>query len=1282
MRYTLAVLLLLIIQAQASAAAFVRPWENESWVASNPNIFTFGRQYWWNQGELEKTLDSARLEGMARLGAEGSASGAIGDAAESADKARQDMDGCGAEIFLALGYLPAYPSMALLSVMSNSSACMKYRADWISATDSTLIAAEESLESAGAEIGLAREEYERMRFAGLCRENYTGAGSKDCVLLDGAFLAVDNNISEGDYGKYALARQYALALSGNLSGPVPDLSNAAIIVGLVWGEDGVVQSFRGLKNRSRDALADADSAYQGSIKAAALGRQLSDEGMDSLKREGAAVISRAPSGYPSGGPGSIRERFSALQDEAVRLESVLSAAKSSYLSITRGGYLADAVSGAGFAEDGYAALASDISALNEDARRVVDDQRDEAQSEIDRTGKYLGSAKAGQESSGLYDEAVASFGSAEGKTRLGDRFTLYLQAASLARAARSAGTFEEDVGTGQSLENLSALVRLAEKDGINVMAEKESLTLIPSLPLSQQAAAATACTEAILSKARIKYEDSLLGQGGRIRDKISLAGPEAADLQTDLDNLERGMVGREGLILPDALGRLSSLAADYSELEAEVDAYMAGIVGNAMSVRAYPLVAPVALDEPAEIRLDAVLANSRPYNTTHATALIRMDRAVGFLYSDIIEGREGVESVNSADGGNALSVVFGHIGPYETKRVVFSRKSVIAHTVSETADAEGLGGGKAAVTRSIGFTLDMDAGPIELPPGMESGLVDGLPPTRQLAAGEHTLSAEYVAADAYKESVENVRAYPIGINSRVEYDVRISPTMDIGCVPVFLDSENGTRISSFSVVMATGESLKSKARVSDTQYSVNACGLKAGRDAVLKVSYLVEDTESYVRERLENMSGIALGDEAESLLSQARQEAAAGNSTRALELIESAVAAFRAKEKEDEKLGERAAALEKGLRDELAVLDAALNMTNATSGFTQKISARKAELQRVLSESGPLNLSEKVLVLSKTDAGWLQKELSAFKKDAYAEYSGLRERYALAGNSGTPVEFLQFEEDFRRFESGGRLEYAVACISSLERAEAAVQGAEAASLAAKSAFKSIFETAQEDTRDTLDRYLRQAAAAKGTEYSSQFSESESRVKAYISDAEDAVDGEPGVFMLRMDAMNKSRLRMERTLEALRNETDARIAMLESLVAAADMAPEAKSAASSELESARQMASAGEYVNALRALGALSKEMDAQRKPESGGVLVMGVSALAVLAAVGVYLSRQNGGKKELRRLTSFSKPVPPQHPRSGHAQPDNQHRSPPSPGQPQQAQIKIQGALAQEKNVK
>jgi hypothetical protein len=129
-------------------------------------------------------------------------------------------------------------------------------------------------------------------------------------------------------------------------------------------------------------------------------------------------------------------------------------------------------------------------------------------------------------------------------------------------------------------------------------------------------------------------------------------------------------------------------------------------------------------------------------------------------------------------------------------------------------------------------------------------------------------------------------------------------------------------------------------------------------------------------------------------------------------------------------------------------------------------------------------------------------------------------------------------------------------------------------------------------------------------------------------------------------------------------------MLESIIAAGEMAPEARSAARSELESARQMASAGEYVNALRALGALSKEIDAQKKPESGGVIVMGVSALAVLAAIGVYLSRQNGGKKELRRLPSFSKPASPHHPRAGEAQQGPHQQAPHSPGQ---ARIAPQG---------
>ncbi len=1234
MRLTLVLALLALLPI--SAAEFSRPWENESWVSSNPNIWTFGKSYWWNLPEFQKTLDGARLVETSRLELGDTAASHVFAAKTSYEKAEKDLDICTATILLSLGYFPINPCMAFVSVFANSSGCLSYRSDWISTADSMLLATEYSIESADEEVSVARADFERMRFAGLCDDNYTGPGSGSCAELIGAFRSVDNNIMEGDYGKYALMTDYSQALEQGLQSQIPDISASASILGLVWGEDGVMDSFRHAQNLTRKAVSEAETGYLQGLASAQSRKQLAEKGMVKLEDDGVVDITRASSGFTSGGTGSITDRYASLKEESRRLDSSLAESKVAHSRSLDRGYLAGAISGIEAAEDGYSSLLQGIEGLGQDARAAVEEQKEEAETELSRAEKCLASGGVGREGYALYDEAAASFDSAGSAGTLGGRFERYSKAAALARSACDAKSYDDELDDLASLAYLKTLIELAEKDQINVASEKESIKLIPSLPPSMRGDAARDSVDSITSKARLRYEEGLLSSRKRILDKLSLAGPGPADLFTDLADCEAGLIGEDGLALPDSIGHLKKLGADYAQLEETIDAYMNDIVGNAMSTHADPLITSVRLDMPAEIMLDAVMSNPRPYNATSVNAFISMDSPAQFVYNDISEGKDGVESVRSADGGRSIVLVLASVGPFETKRVVFRKESVLAHTISSSSSAAGLGDGKASVDGRIDFELEMDVNSLELPEDFEGGQIDGMPPNRLLSAGKHAVVYGKVVLDAYNETVENIKVNRIGTNSKVEYDVRIAPAMDLDSVPVFLSSVNDSRITAFSVVCISGEPVREKARISDTQYSAKVAGLKQGKDAVLRVSYSIEDTESFVRERLSSMEGLDMGPSANELLGQAKLQAAAGNFSEALTFIEKAVAAAQQQEKEDAKMKERSDTLEKSIRDELGLLDAALSSTNSSSPLMQKLSTRRAELQRILAEAGGLNQGEKTEALGKADLNWLAKELTAFKKESYTAYNDLKERFYLAGNTTTPAEFLLFEDAFRKLESGGRLEYAVGVLTALDGARALVVLQESASSAQKNGFKSLLENVKADAQDALERYLKQAAAAKGTDYSSFFTESEKKVETQIEDAEDAADGEPRVFLPKLDALNRSRGRMEMILASLKNESEARLSMLESIIASKEIPAERRAALESKADSMRGMISQGDYVNALRAGSAISKELDSQEQGGGNGVLVLGVTAMAVLAAVGVYISRQPRQKKELKKLTSFS----------------------------------------------
>jgi len=1262
------VFLALALLVPVSMAEFSRPWEDESWVEGNPNIWTSGKAYWWNLGEFQKTLDSADNPSVSRIPIEEPGASYLSEAKEHSDEAGIDMGRCHADVLLALGAFPTFPSIAFVAIFSESSACTAYSSDWRFSVDSYLLAVEDSIEASEKAVSEARADYERMEYLGLCGDDYTGPGSEYCSAMESAFQSVDEGVAEGDFGKFALVRQYSGELEAGLSKDTPDLGKSPVILGLVWGDEGVVKSFRNLRSSAQSACQAAEKYHSETAAEAAVRKTLAESRMKALESEEARKISRGPSGFDSGNAGSVSERYSGLIGEKRRLDALLSESKLQYSRTMEPGYLAKSVSLAESSGEGFSDMADEAESLLSDARDTMDEQREEALSEISATERAFKSAPPGDEAADLLDDAKTSFQSAESARTLGSGFERYQKAAALSRAARNAESFASEHSAVASASSLKSLIERAEKDGINAVSEKENLGLLAMLPASEVAGAVQSSIDSIVAKARVKYESNLLERRVLISDKISLAGPAAADLNTDLARCEEGLIVDGALVLPDSIGSLKRLDSDYAGLEDVLEEYASDTVGNAMSVSANPFVPLARLDEPSDILLDVVMANPRPYNASHVNAQIRMGEPFDFLFSDITRGQEGVESIRSLEGGKTISVMLSSVAPYEARRITFVKNSIIARTLKRTVHAEGLGNGRARVREQVDFTLDCSASALSIPAGMEQAMLDGAAPEGMISPGKHSIASDQVMENAYAENVENIKAYRIGTNSRVEYDVRLMPAMDMASARVFLASINDSRISSFDVTCATGEYLKEKARISDTGYSVLVTGLKKNQEVVLKVHYQVEDTESFVKERLSSIEGLDLGPSANDMVQQAKSQAAMGNATEALAFIERAVSTAKEEEKAKSKLQSQCDSIEKTLRGELAEVQSALEGANSTSPFMLKLVSRKNELERALSESNASDLPLRMENLQKIDGKWLEKELASLKKDLYSRYNGIRERFYASGNTTTPAEFLSFEEAYRRLETGARLEYGVDAIQQLESAERSVSGQEALYETKKSGMRALFEIIKRETIDSLERYLRQASAAKGTDYSRMFVESEKKVNSLVAEAEDSIDSDPRIFQSRLGELNRSRGRMESALDSLKNESEARMSMLESILASRKIAPEKKSELGAKLDSIRKMAEAGDYVNALRAQSALTKELDSIEEPEGSGLLILGVTGIALLAGIGVYMMKNPKGKKEPRQLTSFSAPHPQHQSRQGpkalQGPQGRSSRSSPSPGHP------------------
>jgi len=1255
----------------SQAASFERPWQNRSWVVSNPHIWSYGTEIWWDLNAFDKSLGSLDPAGASSLSINGPAKSYIDQAVASRQQASDDMIRCmeadelaplwgvGAVVF-GPGAMAGFALYELVSAFDRIPYCVNYRNGYIASVEGSLDALEQSISDSEASISRARSSYADISFMGLCDRGYSGAGSEPCAELASAFSAVDNGVTEGGYGKYPLLLSYTGLFSAGLQQSAPDLTLFRPMMELAWGEQGVIRSFDALSQKCAKAQKDAEMSFDSLSNHAQDRRKSTESQLSELESQRLDLINIAPSGSTARMPGSVAESLYAARKTANNLSMAFDDAQAERTMLYKTDYLADAINLMAATDAAYGRLLSDLSALEDAARDAETQQRAEAQTELETTASFISSGKGSPESAAIFSDAKDAFEKAGSASKTGERFDGYRKAAALARSARSQMTYGDELELRISMAELEDLIKRAQADGVNVVTEAETLKLLKQMPSYAVADQARDAIYNIIAKARILYDQPLADSHARIVDKLSLAGSGASDLYTDLERYEAGVYTSDGMIdYPNAIGKLKALQQNYNSLEKTLDAYMADIVGNAMSVSADPLITNVMLDQPADIALDAVLANPRPYNASNVQTRITMRWPMGFLYSDITLGKSGVQSVRSADGGKTIILSLGTVGPFESRHVRFERQGIVAHTTSYEVHAEGLGDGSASVSENAVFTLDAPIMRLSLSPlspqqlSSSSGdvLIDGLAPSRPLSQGRHTISSKLIVRDAYDQAADDIHAYALGSNSRVEYRIAITPVMDLESALVFIESMNDSRISDPEVVAATGELVKDRRRISGTTYSVRVMDLSKEKQTILRVSYSVDNTASLVNEQISVLEGTNMSSGARPLFDQAKQQADAGNYTKALELLEQYRAAERKETADMAKLQAAFADYRKKLTSEMAGIDAALslagtgNATNVSGQLIDRLRARKSELQRLLDEADATlasgNLSSLSTAMAKIDTRWLEKEIDSFRKEAYKEYNDLKDRFFKAGNSTTPPEFIAFEDAFNKLQSNGRPEYAIRVLDALEDVRSVVSAQEAADKAAKEASKTELEALESDVHQVMSAYFKEAGAAKGTDYASMFIESESRLSKLMKDAEAAVGKDSRILQLRMEDLQKAKQGMELTLGSLKDESEAKLSLLQQLVGDAKLDDATRRKLEERLTAIRGMIASGDYVNALRAGSVISRDLESSAKSDDKSLLLLGITALAVLATLAAYLVKHHresgegkggGMKKALRRL--------------------------------------------------
>ncbi|MFH1520293.1 MAG: hypothetical protein ABID61_01480 [Candidatus Micrarchaeota archaeon] len=1209
-------ILSVLILVTISSATFQRPWLNKTWVVTNPNIWTYGIEYWWNLPEFDKTISTLEPEQLYGLNLPSHVQEYIDKSGQYGDKSKSDISMCILHIITAVGTFA--PTQTFIVAFANSSSCRNYKRDWIKSVDYSLLALEESEKEAKISLYSTRESYEKIKFMGLCDQNYTGPGSTSCNEVKTVFVTIDNNLPEGNYGKYALFDEYTETIRKELSSPIPNLNPFGSTLRLVWEDGGIIDSFAKIKQLSDGAILDAENEYQFRLKSAGMQKSEAESILVKLKNQNLHLITSGVMDFGLGKFGSIDERLVDLEKQTNIFADLYSYAQIEHGYVTKQSYLATSILILTKIDSEYLGILTKAQILEEDAKSAVRLQKSEAEQEITATEKYFFTHPPSSDALSFYESARKKLNEGDHATILGTVFVAYSKAAAFARSARESGSVQEEANRKASIAKLRDLIYRAEQDDITVIDEKETLILLASLSSYNTDQLVQTTINNIIVKARIQYESDLLTTRERIYDKIRLSGTE--DLLLTMNKYENGIIEDEEINFLKGIGSLKKLKTNYLSVEKELDKYIWQIVGNSMATSASPIFGVVLLDQPTELILDVVLVNG-PYSTSNVEVPVYIGSELPFLYSDITRGKDEVKGMFIDDG--LVIFILKSVKPNDVKRITLEKSMVVAHTISSERKVEAMGGGLVNIFDKITFELDCSVPRIEFP---NDGIVDGSIQSGFLSPGRHIFTSE-MTTYGYEEEVNNIRTTRFDSKTKIEYEVSIFSEFDLATLPIFLNSENDSRISSFNVVIS-GAGLKEKKQISESQFAIVLSNVKKDVPIIVAVSYFVDDPVSFVADQIGQLQSDS--EEANDFLEEAEYQASLGNYDEALEYIEEDKAASSDYEKQQTKLETKYETLSAKANNEIESI-ASLLETGESSEIIDKLATRKTELEKVLTENSTID--QKINELENFDFNWLPKEITAFKKEVYKQYNNLKERFYSTGNTSNPEQFLILENALNKLETTGKPEYLANVSKTLDQIKILVENQERVITLSQSNLAISFESIKSEIFDLLDKYNKQASAAKGTDYSSIFTESSTKLNKLITDAENLVNKDGGSFFNKLKEINTSKEKIENIMDSLKYESETKFSLVSDLINNGQLDNSKIADLSAKAQTMRDMIDNGDYVNALRTGSTILKEVDSG-KIAPNNLLLLGVTALAILAGAGYYMM-QPQKPKELKELPSM-----------------------------------------------
>ncbi len=1270
------IIFLLIIGTLVHGIGIDRAWDHQSWSGDNDDIFDMaGIEVWLNLNNFQRSLEQQELESMDDYDiSKQKVNEKLVSAIEYRNRAAENKEMCwdymesngtkkielddevvalillGGTSAIAIdagvivgtggvgtGVAVGTAGMAAAGIVAISvlkcKACIDYPVNWKHSMDDSLDALEISITEGEIAAFDAQEAYKEAERRGLCLDDYKGPGKTICKRGESAFKTAEANGTELEFGSLGYSIKTTEEVEDELFNPPPDMSNYSSAMGAIWSPKGAIKTYESLQMGLEEGMSSAEGEYDALKTKANTKRDTAQTEISKLESKHLFKIDKGISSDSTGDlrVGSIKERYYTLKNE------FQDAKEAHEIAINHASgedhYLAKGIGETEMVVDDFDSIKTESILLLENADAVVESKREDAYHLIQSLSEE---ADKGAQST-VFMDALASleagYENCEGKSTLGDRFVCYSNVEADAQNLNHDNTldYSNQTETQNLILDIEEMLGEAKNDGIHVTGEEAEFSLLKTQKdLTSRTEYFRNIKERIIASAEDMY-GHLEEEKTELERMIELAGPIANDLKTDMDNAEAGITfNPDGTIdYGNSIGKLKSLEIEYDRIRKMLELHKKDIIAGSMEGDVLMMTDEVRLDEPSSIFLDIHMKNGHEFSTENADVSMALPVSLDIFYSDITEGSERVLSVNTED--NTLNMNLDTVDPFENFHIRIEKEKMIAHTLESKKTVTGLGDGSARIDEEIAFDLDMGVDSFEAPDGVEDALVDGKWPPGYLSRGEHTLEYTRLVYDAYTERKENIRAYEMGLETEVSYDIVINPAMDIDKTMVYLESMNDSRITGMNVHAVTGEKITNKKQISASSYAAEIHDLQEGIETRIRFTYKLKDLEDYVDDQLDFLERGDHSPDTKDIIDNAEIHAGAGEYTKALEKIEEAKDVIDKEKKEVKKEKSKYDDIKLEMEEEVGQIDGALKTASELELDTPliaKLNARKDELLLRINESNETNPSEALQSVDDVDLNWMRKELRSKHKSMYSEYNDLREKFAKAGNSTTPDGFIEFENELNRLGAGMRPEYAVLAEHYLEEIKTDVENAEEEIESELSSARNRLNGLKRKLESTSSDYSALRKSADDTAFTAFFDDYDSRSSDLADDIDDLISRKRPPELInhelsRLEAMEEE---MGGTIGLMEKKAEDKYGLIRDLLSTKkDLGDEKRRNVEKGLANMKNMLDSGAYVDAIK-LGDVLVEHMGKKKEEDHSLLILGVTAIVVLATIVIYVMQH---KEEL-----------------------------------------------------